>query len=64
MAQEHIRDHAENYKIDFNDYLKKFFVGHYNPRGNFFCAFAAKDALVKLLDPKPMAYSDNPEIMQ
>ena len=63
MAEEHIRDHAENYKIDFNDYLKKFFVGHYNPRGNFFCAFAAKDALVKLLDPKPMAYSDNPEIM-
>ena len=64
MAQEHIRDHAENYKIDFNDYLKQFFVGHYNPRGNFFCAFAAKDALVKLLDPKPMAYSDNPEIMR
>ncbi len=63
MAQEHIWDHAENYKIDFNDYLKKFFMGHYNPRGNFFCAFAAKDALVKLLDPKPMAYSDNPEIM-
>ncbi len=64
LAEEHIRDHAENYKIDFNDYLKQFFGGHYNPRGNFFCAFAAKDALVKLLDPKPMAYSDNPEIMR
>ncbi len=64
MAEEHIRDHAENYKMDFNDYLKQFFVGHYNPRGNFFCAFATKDALVKLLDPKPMAYSDNPEIMR
>jgi hypothetical protein len=62
MAEAHIKDHAENYKIEFNDYLKQFFVGHYNPRGNFFCAFAAKDALVNLLNPKPMAYSNDPSI--
>ena len=62
MAEAHIKDHAQNYKIDFNDYLKKFCVRHYNPRGNFFCAFEAKDALVKLLNPKPMAYSNDPNI--
>jgi hypothetical protein len=26
------------------------------PLGNDFCAFAIKDALVRLLDPKPPAY--------
>jgi hypothetical protein len=39
--------------------LSRYFVGkygHYNPLGNHFCAFAMKDALVALLDPKPPAY--------
>jgi hypothetical protein len=31
-------------------------VGHYNPLGNHFCAFAIKGPLVRLLDPKPPAY--------
>jgi hypothetical protein len=38
--------------------LSRYFVGargHYNPLGNHFCAFAMKDALVRLLDPKPPA---------
>ena len=64
LLEAHTEDHDENYKIGFNDYLKQFFVGHYNPLGNFFCAFATKDALVELLDPKPMAYSDDPSIMK
>ncbi len=40
--------------------LSRYFVGrfgHYNPLGNHFCAFAIKDALVRLLDPKPPAYA-------
>jgi hypothetical protein len=39
--------------------LSRYFVGrngHYNPLGNHFCAFAIKDPLVRLLDPKPPAY--------
>jgi hypothetical protein len=39
--------------------LSRYFVGkygHYNPLGNHFCAFAMKDALAALLDPKPPAY--------
>lgn len=64
MVEAHEADYEANYKIDFNDYLKQFFVGHYNPRGNFFCAYQAKDALVKLLDPKPTAYSNDPNISE
>lgn len=36
--------------------LARYFIGHYNPLGNMFCAFAIKDALVKMLDPRPRAY--------
>ncbi|MCB1122328.1 MAG: hypothetical protein KJT03_12320 [Verrucomicrobiae bacterium] len=64
LLEAHEQDHRENYKISFRDYLKQFFVGHYNPRGNFFCAFAAKNSLVDLLDPKPMAYRQNSGIMK
>ena len=46
----------EKYKIDIDDYLKQYYIGHYNPRGNFFHAWAMKDGLVKILDPKPQAY--------
>ena len=63
LFDSHISDHSENYKIALRPYLKKFFMGHYNPRGNFFCAQALKDTLVEALDPKPIAYRDNPKIM-
>jgi hypothetical protein len=29
----------------------------WNPMGNLFCAFAIKDQLVRMLDPKPPAYA-------
>ncbi|MAV35926.1 MAG: hypothetical protein CMJ59_10740 [Planctomycetaceae bacterium] len=38
------------------DYLRRFFVGHYNPLGNHFCAFAMVDPLVRMLDPKPASH--------
>jgi hypothetical protein len=31
---------------------------HYNPRGNHFFAYALKDRLLELLDPKPLPYQD------
>lgn len=64
LLDSHVKDHAENYKIELRAYLKQFFVGHYNPRGNFFCADALKAALVSALDPKPIAYRDDPKIMK
>jgi hypothetical protein len=32
--------------------------GHYNPRGNHVHAYALKDTLLEVLDPKPLPYRD------
>jgi len=53
--------HAEDFKafrLSPEDYAKRYYIGHYNPKGNQFFAFAIKDALVAWLDPKPPAYRD------
>jgi hypothetical protein len=42
---------------DLDASLKRHYIGHYSPLGNFFCAFAIKDRLVQLLDPPPPAYA-------
>ena len=39
-----------------DEYLSRYYVGHYNPLGNVFQAFAIKDALVEMLEPKPIPY--------
>jgi hypothetical protein len=63
MMEAHLRDFVK-YKIDIKDYLAQYYIGHYNPRGNLFCAFALKDALVQMLDPKPIPYRKNPALMR
>jgi hypothetical protein len=58
LLQAHAADAAQ-FKGTPEEALVRYFVGrsgHYNPLGNHFCAFAMKDALVRLLDPKPPAY--------
>ena len=58
LLQAHATD-AARFKGTPEEALSRYFVGrsgHYNPLGNHFCAFAMKDALVRLLDPKPPAY--------
>jgi hypothetical protein len=58
LLQAHAAD-AARFKGTPEEALSRYFVGrsgHYNPLGNHFCAFAMKDALVRLLDPKPLAY--------
>jgi hypothetical protein len=52
----HLADFAK-YKIDVDEYGKQYWIGHYSPRGNFFQAYAIKDRLVEMLDPKPSPYS-------
>jgi hypothetical protein len=45
----------------YHEYLSRYMVGgdgHYNPRGNHFFAYALKDKLLELLDPKPLPYQD------
>jgi hypothetical protein len=53
--QEHVEDYAA-YRCTPDEYVRRFYIGHYNPRGNHFFAFAIKDDLVAWLDPKPPAY--------
>lgn len=55
LMEAHLAEFA-SFKISIDDYLKRYYIGHYNPLGNFFTAFAIKDKLVELLDPKPPAY--------
>jgi hypothetical protein len=45
----------------YHEYLSPYMVGgdgHYNPRGNHMFAYALKDKLLELLDPKPLPYQD------
>jgi len=62
MMEVHLKD-FEQYKIDVKDYLAQYYIGHYNPRGNHFCAFAIKDPLVQMLDPKPVPYREDPAVL-
>ena len=54
LAQ-HVEDYA-NFKCDVEDYLKRYYIGHYSPAGNHFCAYRMQDTVVEWLDPKPPAY--------
>lgn len=45
----------------YHEYISRYTVGgggHYNPGGNHFFAYALKDRLLGLLDPKPLPYRD------
>ena len=56
--------HKEDYRsfrLSPQEYVKRYYIGHYNPRGNQFFAFAIKDAVVNWLDPKPLAYQEGSE---
>lgn len=55
MSQKHLDDFS-SYKTDINSYLAKFFIGHYNPAGNFFCAHSIRDKVLEFLNPKPLPY--------
>jgi hypothetical protein len=55
LYETHINEFAQ-YNISLKNYLEKYFIGHYNPRGNFFCAHSIREKLVDRLNPKPIAY--------
>jgi hypothetical protein len=55
LMEAHAKDYGK-YNCDVKTYLQQYYVGHYNPLGNLFCAFSLKDALIRMLDPKPVSY--------
>jgi hypothetical protein len=61
--QKHIDDFAL-FRCSPEDYVQRYYIGHYNPRGNHFFAFAVKDEIVEWLDPKPPAYVEGGPSLQ
>jgi hypothetical protein len=57
MNEVQLRDFRKQ-KLPYDEYMKQYFIGHYNPRGNHFFAYAIKDTIVQWLDPKPITYRD------
>ncbi len=62
------RDEFRNSKttMTFSEFMAQYLVngrGHLNPKGNHFVAFALKDKVVSMLDPKPVPYQQ-PDAMQ
>ena len=55
LLEAHKKDYSA-FNIDIKTYLNRYYIGHYNPTGNHFCAFALKEKLVEMLDPKPVPY--------
>ncbi len=55
MNNVHLRD-FEKFRVPFEEYMKLYFIGHYNPRGNHFFAYSIKEKVVEWLDPKPVTY--------
>jgi len=45
------------FKGSVDKYVKRYYIGHYTPLGNHFTAFAIKDELVRMMEPKPPAYN-------
>ena len=53
----HVEDY-KNFSIPFDQYMKRYFIGHYSPAGNHFFAYAIKDTVIDWLDPKPIIYQN------
>jgi hypothetical protein len=54
--------HEEDFKqfdLSLDQYVERYFIGHYSPAGNHFFAHSIKNAIVEWLDPKPLTYRDD-----
>lgn len=46
----------KTFRLSGQDYVNRYYNGHYNPSGNHFFAYAIKNEILDWLDPKPPAY--------
>ena len=51
----------DTFKLSAKEYVDRYYIGHYTPRGNHFFAYAVKDAIRDSLSPLPPAYQNNGE---
>jgi hypothetical protein len=54
----HVDDYRD-FKISLDEYMKRYFIGHYSPAGNHFFAYSIKNMIVDWLDPKPLTYRED-----
>lgn len=55
MNEVHLED-FKKFNLSLDEYMDRYFIGHYNPMGNHFFAYALKDRIIDWLDPKPITY--------
>jgi hypothetical protein len=53
--ERHLKDY-QSFSCSPEEYADRLYIGHYNPSGNHFFAFAIKDAVMSWLDPAPPTY--------
>jgi len=58
MSAVHKEDYG-NFNLSIEDYLKRYFIGHYGPAGNHFFAYSIKDKVIELLDPRPITHRND-----
>lgn len=63
MNEVHVQDYKK-FNLSLEEYMNRYFIGHYNPSGNHFFAYALKDHIVDWLDPKPITYQQDGERMK
>ena len=47
----------KTFRLDPETYLRRYYIGHYNPAGYSFFAMAMKNKIVDWLNPRPRTYS-------
>lgn len=52
LRDEHVKD-FERFNLEIDDYLDLYFIGHYNPKGNYFSSEKLKGQVIDWLNPKP-----------
>ncbi len=62
MNEVHVED-FKPFKLSLDDYMRRYFNGHYNPAGNHFFAYSIKGNIVDWLEPKPMPYRTDAQRM-
>jgi len=54
----HVNEY-DTFKLSAKEYVDRYYIGHYTPRGNHFFAYAIKDAVRHWLQPPPPVYRDD-----
>jgi hypothetical protein len=57
MRDEHARDFA-SFNCSPQEYVQRFFIGHYSPAGNFLQALSIRRPVVDWVEPKPKPYAE------